>query len=156
MSAVQAPTVAVAAGNPAVDAPRVPLSHLTGAAADEVREIGRRRLAEFDRLGDPSGLFGSSGGPDRVTREEVRPRTIAFYVYDEDAVASGAAWHRYWRSVSDPRRGYPVTDQVKAAAAPPEPSRGIRCVATGTWGQLRAWLDAPAQTSLFDVLGDGT
>jgi hypothetical protein len=155
MSTVQEPAVAVEAGSPDVDAPRVPLSHLTGAAADEAREIGRRRLAEFDRRPDPSGLFGSSGGPDRVTREEVRPRTIAFYVYDDQAVASGAAWHRYWRSVSDPRRGYPTTDPKKAAAAPPSPSRGIRCVATATWAQLRDWLDGPEQTSLFDMLGGG-
>lgn len=146
---------AVAAGSPDVDAPRVPLSHLTGAAADEVREVGRRRLAEFDRCPDVSGHYGSSGGPGRLTRDEVRPRTVCFYVYDDAAVKSGRVWHRYWRSVSEPGRGYALTDPEKAAAGPPSPSRGIRCVATATWAQLRGWLDTPEQTSLFDALGGG-
>jgi hypothetical protein len=142
------------AGNPAVDAPRIPLGQLTGEAADEARQIGRKRLAEYDRMPDPRGLYGSSGGPDRITREEVRPRTIAFYVYDQDAVRSDRAWHAYWRQHTTARGGYAMHDPEKMAAAPPKPSRGIACVATGTWEQLRTWLETPEQASMFDLLGD--
>lgn len=142
------------AGNPAVDAPRVPIAQLAGEAADEARRIGRKRLAEYDRMPDPRGLFGSSGGPDRITREEVRPRTIAFYVYDHDAVRSDRAWHTYWRANTTDRGGYAMHDPEKMAAAPPRPSRGIACVATATWEQLRTWLQTPEQASMLDLLGD--
>ena len=141
------------AGAPGVDAPRIPLQHLTGDAAQEARQIGRRRLEEFDRRPDPSGLFGSSSSPDRMTREDVRPNGITFYVYDAAAVASGRAWHTYWRQNTTDRGGYAMHDSQKMAAAPPKPSSGIEVVAVGTWAQLRAWLQAPEQASMFDLLG---
>ena len=144
---------AAPSGASGVDAPRVPLQHLTGDAAQEARQIGRRRLAEFDRRPDPSGLFGSSSSPDRITREDVRPNGITFYVYDEAAVASGRAWHTYWRQNTSDRGGYAMSDPEKMAAAPPKPSGGIESVAVGTWAQLRAWLEAPEQASMFDLLG---
>lgn len=145
---------AAPAGAPGVDAPRVPLQHLTGDAADEARQIGRKRLAEYDRLASASGLFGSSSGPDRLTREDVRPGGITFYVYDQDATSSGRAWHTYWRANRSDRGGYDTRNPDKLAAAPPSPSYGIACVATATWEQLRDWLDAPQQASMFDLLGD--
>jgi hypothetical protein len=144
---------AAPSGAPGVDAPRIPLQHLTGPAAQEARTVGARRLAEFDRRPDPSGLFGSSSSPDRVTREDVRPAGITFYVYDAAAVASGRAWHTYWRQNNTDRGGYAMSDTEKLAAAPPKPSSGIEVVAVGTWAQLRTWLQAPEQASMFDLLG---
>lgn len=140
-------------GAPGVDAPRVPLQHLTGEAAQEARQIGRKRLAEYDRAPDASGFYGSSSGPDRITREDVRPGGITFYVYDDAAVASDRAWHTYWRANTTERGAYDQQDPEKMAAAPPRPSYGIAYVATGTWAQLRAWLDTPDQASMFDLLG---
>jgi hypothetical protein len=150
-----AATAAAPSGAPGVDAPRIPLQHLTGEAAQEARQVGARRLADYDRLADASGLYGSSSGPDRVTREDVRPGGITFYVYDAAAVASDRAWHTYWRANKTDRGAYDQHDPAKMAAAPPRPSYGIACVATGTWAQLRAWLKAPEQASMFDLLGGG-
>lgn len=152
MSPATIARTAAPTGAPAVDAPRVALEDLSGEAAEEARRIGRVRLAEYDRCPDPSGLYGSSGGPDRVTREDVRPSGIVFYAYDQDAVQSDRAWHAYWRPHADERGAYPQHDPELAAAAPPSPSRGIRCVATGTWAELRAWVDEPVQACLFDLL----
>ena len=157
MSTETTPGAAAAApsGAPGVDAPRIPLKHLTGEAAQEAREIGVRRLAEYDRHPDPSGFYGSSGGPDRVTREDVRPGGITFYVYDQAAVRSDRAWHAYWRQNTTNRGGYDQHDPARMAAAPPRPSHGIAVVATGTWAQLRGWLEGPEQASMFDLL-DGS
>ncbi len=144
---------AAPSGAPGVDAPRVRLQHLTGEAAQEARQVGVRRLAEYDRLADASGLYGSSSGPDRITRDDVRPAGITFYVYDAAAVESDRAWHTYWRANTTEPGAYDQHDPAKMAAAPPRPSHGIAYVATGTWVQLRAWLETPEQASMFDLLG---
>lgn len=147
-----AAVAAPAGGLRGSEAPRVPFSHLTGDAAREVREVGARLLA--DRDAHRGGMeFGGGCGPDRITRDEYRSGRVSFEVHDAAAIASQRAWHGFWRDDSDPVGGYDMKDPEKRAAAPPEPSYGVEFVAEGTWEQLRAWLEAPQQTSMFDLLG---
>jgi hypothetical protein len=151
MTAVTTAPPATALGFRSSDAPRVGLNALHGIAEDHAREVGARLLTEYDQRGD--GGFGSGGAPDLVLMYEHRPHGVEFHVHDDASIQSQRAWHAYWRANSDPKRGYPCSDKTLAAAAPPEPTHDYAFVVEATWSALRAWLDAPQQVSMFDLLG---
>ncbi|MCK9250795.1 MAG: hypothetical protein M0P31_17690 [Solirubrobacteraceae bacterium] len=142
------PTAAPQGARP--EPPVVALDALTGPVADEARQTGRRLLEANDRH---AIIFQSGGGPDSLIDHEARPSGVRFAVLDDAAVATGRAWHAYWRTNLTDRGTYATQDPDAMAAAPPKPTRTIAYVAAGTWEQLRGWLDAPDQLDLFDNAG---
>lgn len=134
-------------------APTGTLNALHGAAETAARTTGTRLLESYDHY--PPGMIAGSGsdGLPSLVEYSYRPGGVAFSVFDQSSRESQAAWHGYWRQNRTERGGYATQDEAKMAAAPATPTYGVELVVSGTWEQLRDWLTAPQQTSMFDLLG---
>jgi hypothetical protein len=133
----------------------VGFDRLAGQAAAEVRAAAARLLQDAER-----GVIhheGSVGGLCGAASFTAKAQTVEFRVYDAASVQSMRAWHTYWDAHrAAPTRhglpgGYDTTNPEAMAAAPSPPHYDIEYVVAGTYGEFRAWIEAPEQTSLFDL-----
>jgi hypothetical protein len=131
-------------------APRATLGTLTGTVAEFARTALPAVLAWADE-GTPD--YGGRSGPTwplDIVHDSAR---VYVAVYTDASQRSNEAWHTYWRQTLTERGAYDCTNATAAAGAPPRPSRDVAFVAVATWEELRAWLTAPVQMSLGDLLG---